>query len=169
MEKDRGEQDNPAEGEQTGHVRWGERRYREDSPGPAPPAVLAWHAAAPSHAPVSSYLEISAFRDYLRGLNNSLVLFLIHLAHGSFPHLTLAGQSSKAPTPLHLSEVVSSPRSLTYRCLFSSVHPAFSGPRGVLDMQGILSKTCEGLQCHHWPRASLHRLCPMFSNASRTV
>lgn len=71
--------------------------------------------------------------------------FLIHLVHGSFPHFILAGQSSKAPTPLHPSEVFSSSRSLTYRCLFSSVHGAFSGPRGVLDRQGILSKTWEGL------------------------
>ena len=140
MEKDRGEQDNPAEGEQTGHVRWGERRYREDSPGP----VLAWHAAAPSHAPVSSYLEISAFRDYLRGLNNSLVLswYILHMAH----FLTSPSQvRAQKPQPLSifLKLLVRLAASLTDACFLLFTRHS-RGPGEFLTCRGSSVRLVKG-------------------------
>lgn len=75
MGREREGPDNTVEGEKRGAVwEWDGRKHREDV-APCLHLQMYWlgHTASLFHASVSAYVKMSAFRDYLRGLNNNLV------------------------------------------------------------------------------------------------
>lgn len=95
----------------------GGEEVERGQPRPYTSSCISLARSFTSHAPVSSYIEISAFRDYLRGLNNNLVLSWYILCMARFLTSSLQVRAQK-PQPLSilLKSLVRLAASLTDAC-----------------------------------------------------